>query len=218
MPKEIVMRHRTPQFAHVFAGDGYSAGYYSYLWADTLTRRRLRGVHRGQGRLRQGGRRAAARRRLLGRQHGRSGRRLPRVPRPRSPGPPGPRTQRPPARGPPPRRPGGAPPSSGAGGGAVLLPAGGPSPAAAPASGGPWGGIGRGVRQADLIEDERIVLGALAQLPEAAGAATVPGLHLDAQYNGRSSVFRRLSRATHFAGSKYWTWLSHSPVVTSIAG
>ncbi|MEZ4241560.1 MAG: M3 family metallopeptidase, partial [Myxococcota bacterium] len=32
-----VMRHRTPQFAHVFAGDGYSAGYYSYLWADTLT-------------------------------------------------------------------------------------------------------------------------------------------------------------------------------------
>lgn len=37
MPSEIVMRHRTPQFSHVFAGDGYSAGYYSYLWADTLT-------------------------------------------------------------------------------------------------------------------------------------------------------------------------------------
>ncbi|BDG06656.1 M3 family metallopeptidase [Anaeromyxobacter oryzae] len=37
MPAEIVMRHRTPQFQHVFAGDGYSAGYYSYLWADTLT-------------------------------------------------------------------------------------------------------------------------------------------------------------------------------------
>jgi peptidyl-dipeptidase Dcp len=37
MPKEIVMRHRTPQFTHVFSGDGYSAGYYSYLWADTLT-------------------------------------------------------------------------------------------------------------------------------------------------------------------------------------
>ena len=37
MPKEIVMRHRPPQFAHVFAGDGYSAGYYSYLWADTLS-------------------------------------------------------------------------------------------------------------------------------------------------------------------------------------
>lgn len=37
MPKEIVMRHRTPQFGHVFSSDGYSAGYYSYLWADTLT-------------------------------------------------------------------------------------------------------------------------------------------------------------------------------------
>ncbi len=37
MPPEIVMRHRTPQFSHIFSSDGYSAGYYSYLWADTLT-------------------------------------------------------------------------------------------------------------------------------------------------------------------------------------
>ncbi len=37
MPSEIVMRHRTPQFGHVFSGDGYSAGYYSYLWSDTIT-------------------------------------------------------------------------------------------------------------------------------------------------------------------------------------
>jgi peptidyl-dipeptidase Dcp len=37
MPREIVMRHRTPQFSHVFSSDGYSAGYYSYLWSDTLT-------------------------------------------------------------------------------------------------------------------------------------------------------------------------------------
>jgi peptidyl-dipeptidase Dcp len=37
MPGEIVMRHRTPQFMHIFADDGYSAGYYSYLWSDALT-------------------------------------------------------------------------------------------------------------------------------------------------------------------------------------
>lgn len=37
MPKELVMRHRTPQFAHVFSSDGYSAGYYSYLWSDVIT-------------------------------------------------------------------------------------------------------------------------------------------------------------------------------------
>ncbi len=37
MPKEIVMRHRSPHFQHVFASDGYSAGYYSYLWSDSLT-------------------------------------------------------------------------------------------------------------------------------------------------------------------------------------
>ena len=37
MPREIVMRHRTPQFLHIFSGDSYSAGYYSYLWSDVLT-------------------------------------------------------------------------------------------------------------------------------------------------------------------------------------
>ena len=37
MPEEIVMRHRTPQFTHVFSSDNYAAGYYSYLWSDTLT-------------------------------------------------------------------------------------------------------------------------------------------------------------------------------------
>lgn len=37
MPREIVMRHRTPHFAHIFSSDSYSAGYYSYLWADALT-------------------------------------------------------------------------------------------------------------------------------------------------------------------------------------
>ncbi len=37
MPHELVMRHRTPQFSHVFASDSYSAGYYSYLWSDVIT-------------------------------------------------------------------------------------------------------------------------------------------------------------------------------------
>ncbi len=37
MPDEIPMRHRTPQFMHIFSSDSYSAGYYSYLWADALT-------------------------------------------------------------------------------------------------------------------------------------------------------------------------------------
>jgi len=37
MPKEIPMRHRSTQFTHVFSGEGYSAGYYGYMWADVLT-------------------------------------------------------------------------------------------------------------------------------------------------------------------------------------
>ena len=36
MPREIVMRHRLPQFNHLFASDAYSAGYYSYLWSETM--------------------------------------------------------------------------------------------------------------------------------------------------------------------------------------
>jgi len=36
MPHAIAMRHATPHFAHVFAGDGYSAGYYSYMWSEVM--------------------------------------------------------------------------------------------------------------------------------------------------------------------------------------
>src|SRR5262249_1165823 len=37
MPKEIVMRHRPTAFGHIFADDSYSAGYYAYIWADTMS-------------------------------------------------------------------------------------------------------------------------------------------------------------------------------------
>lgn len=36
MPRAITMRHATPHFAHVFAGDGYSSGYYSYMWSEVM--------------------------------------------------------------------------------------------------------------------------------------------------------------------------------------
>jgi peptidyl-dipeptidase Dcp len=36
MPREIAMRHRTPQFLHLFSDEGYAAGYYSYLWSATM--------------------------------------------------------------------------------------------------------------------------------------------------------------------------------------
>jgi len=36
MPGQIAMRHRTPHFQHIFSGEGYSAGYYSYLWSEIL--------------------------------------------------------------------------------------------------------------------------------------------------------------------------------------
>ncbi|MGB5476254.1 MAG: M3 family metallopeptidase [Thermoanaerobaculia bacterium] len=37
MPDEIPMRHRSPHFGHIFSSEGYSAGYYGYMWADVLT-------------------------------------------------------------------------------------------------------------------------------------------------------------------------------------
>ena len=37
MPPEMVLRHRLPHFSHMFSSEGYAAGYYNYIWADTLT-------------------------------------------------------------------------------------------------------------------------------------------------------------------------------------
>ncbi|MHA3914433.1 M3 family metallopeptidase [Halovulum sp. GXIMD14793] len=36
MPAAISMRHATPHFQHVFSGDGYSSGYYSYMWSEVM--------------------------------------------------------------------------------------------------------------------------------------------------------------------------------------
>ena len=37
MPPQVVLRHRLPHFSHMFTGESYAAGYYNYIWADTLT-------------------------------------------------------------------------------------------------------------------------------------------------------------------------------------
>ena len=43
------MRHRLPQFAHIFSSDGYSASYYCYLWADALTADAVEAFHDAPG-------------------------------------------------------------------------------------------------------------------------------------------------------------------------
>jgi peptidyl-dipeptidase Dcp len=49
MPPQMVMRHRLPHFGHLFNGDSYSAGYYSYLWADTLSADAFEAFTEGSG-------------------------------------------------------------------------------------------------------------------------------------------------------------------------
>jgi peptidyl-dipeptidase Dcp len=36
MPAEISLRHRPTQFGHIFSGDHYAAGYYSYMWSEVM--------------------------------------------------------------------------------------------------------------------------------------------------------------------------------------
>ena len=49
MPREIAMRHRLPQFGHLFQSDSYSAGYYSYLWSDVMVADTLAAFAQGGG-------------------------------------------------------------------------------------------------------------------------------------------------------------------------
>jgi peptidyl-dipeptidase Dcp len=49
MPHEIVMRHRIPQFGHIFSGDEYAAGYYGYLWADVISADATEAFTEGKG-------------------------------------------------------------------------------------------------------------------------------------------------------------------------
>jgi peptidyl-dipeptidase Dcp len=56
MPAEIALRHRPTQFGHIFSGDHYASGYYSYMWSEVMDadafgavrggRRHLRSRHR----------------------------------------------------------------------------------------------------------------------------------------------------------------------------
>jgi len=49
MPKEIVLRHRIPQFGHLFSSDDYAAGYYGYLWADVISADATEAFMEGKG-------------------------------------------------------------------------------------------------------------------------------------------------------------------------
>ena len=87
MPAEIALRHRPTQFGHIFSGDHYASGYYSYMWSEVMkNRRRLRRLRGGRRHLRSRHRKTPARRHLFVGRRTRPGRCLCRVSRPRAGG------------------------------------------------------------------------------------------------------------------------------------
>jgi peptidyl-dipeptidase Dcp len=82
MPKELVMRHRLPQFNHLFSSDAYSAGYYSYLWSETMDADTWAAFEEGRQSVRQGHGAALPRHVALDRQRDRPRRGVSRLPRP----------------------------------------------------------------------------------------------------------------------------------------
>ena len=84
MPREIVMRHRLPQFGHLFSSDAYSAGYYSYLWSETMDADTWAAFEETGNVWDPATAQRFAQHPALDRQRDRPGRSLSRVPRPRS--------------------------------------------------------------------------------------------------------------------------------------
>ena len=84
MPKEIVMRHRLPQFGHLFSCDAYSAGYYSYLWSETMDADTWAAFEEAGKPVGQDGRGRLQEVSAVDRQRDRPRGSLPPVPRPRS--------------------------------------------------------------------------------------------------------------------------------------